>query len=149
MQKSLLFTYFLINLSMASLGNTILDIKNPDDKYNVSGCLYFFEDKNQSFNFEDVSAAGFRGNFTLLPNDVRSFGNTRSSFWFKFDVINNTDIQNWLFYADYPVLNHVAFHLVNKSGVLEESIISGLDYPSLKKWAQSYCYSRFQSKNWR
>lgn len=85
----------------------------------IGNKVLFFEDASNNLTIEDFLKNNKK--FELNKSDVPNFGVTKSTYWLKFELINNSDCDNLVINVENPLLNYVDIYVVN-SDTLVESI---------------------------
>jgi len=117
---ALTFCLALIFLVSANSTSAKENVLTDDVSFPMSADFQFFEDSEHQYDFEEIEA---------LPDDAwksisaesASFGFTRSQYWVRADVVNNTsETQNLVLEIDYVLLDDVVFKGVKSNGELLE-----------------------------
>ncbi|MCX6133035.1 MAG: PAS domain S-box protein [Ignavibacteriales bacterium] len=78
-----------------------LILTNSQGSYRLGLHLEYLEDKDRSLTIQDVSSLGFAGRFVKSDFEVPNFGITRSAFWVRLKVKNESDKEyRWM--LEYP-----------------------------------------------
>ncbi|OFY90149.1 MAG: hypothetical protein A2236_11875, partial [Bacteroidetes bacterium RIFOXYA2_FULL_33_7] len=118
--KFCIFILFFSVISATYAENEIIltDAEIPD--YNVTEYLYLFEDKNNSFEIEQVLLFS-DGKFTLNKSSNVNLGVTESAYWIKFAVNNSSnEVRSLLFSLSYPFINHIDFYQIKETKLLKD-----------------------------
>ncbi len=96
-----------------SYGNTI--VINNDSILNISSQVEFYDDKNNHSTFEFIKKQTFQPTTTSVPN----FGISKSNFWIKFTINNNTNQTDFLIDLSAATLDSVQLYRPNENGEYE------------------------------
>lgn len=96
-----------------SYGKTI--VINNDSILNISSQVEFYDDKNNHSTFEFIKKQTFQPTTTSVPN----FGISKSNFWIKFTINNNTNQTDFLIDLSAATLDSVQLYRPNENGEYE------------------------------
>lgn len=93
--------------------------------------ITYFEDKNGTYNLADVIKQPIQDQFQKPTKKILNFGFSKSAYWLKFDIKNETfETRHYIFSINYPLINIVEFYGYC-NGELIKSIKTG-DYKPYK-----------------
>jgi serine phosphatase RsbU (regulator of sigma subunit) len=105
--------------------NKIVLTGNDEHYFHMPAFLYIFEDKENTYQAEQVLLLIDDPAFKLNQSADVSFGFTKSAYWIKFSVENATSVQkNLVFSIGYPLIDEVDF-IELKGAVLLRTIHTG------------------------
>lgn len=121
---------------LSSQEKTILTLST--EKIALGKSVYFYEDKTNSLEFEEVSRIEFQRNFAVNKTDIVNFGYNQNSFWFRFELENlDRQTKEWIFEIGYANLDTVEFYF------LEGGEWKKKEYGDLLPFSNRDIFSRF------
>lgn len=126
----LLFGLLLQLLQTETLAKekTELQILSNSKKIFVDSELFLLEDTQKQWTIEDVSSELFNKEFIRNKDHMPNFGYTKSAYWARFEVFNQSPKKEWLLEISYPPLNQIELYSINGEGKFEERKMGGI-YP--------------------
>ena len=116
MKKILIIICMLICLKMNAQTPVIIyesEAEYPLGKYSV-----YFEDIDKNLNINEVSNPDFAENFFSLNFNEPSFGFTKSAYWIKFILKNNSSFdQKRYLEIDYPIIDKIDLYELKKDSI--------------------------------
>ena len=92
-----LLLLLLSTLPLNTYAQQIIQLTDQQQVYQLGPSLEILEDSTNTLGIEQVSSADFRQQFTASTTLVPSFGYSKSSFWVKFTVHNNSsNTRDWI-----------------------------------------------------
>ncbi|SDH44962.1 ATP-binding protein [Alteribacillus bidgolensis] len=79
-----------------------VDLKQSEQKYDLHSSLELLQDKEGIWSVEEVSSEAFSASFTKNKGSIPSFGYTSSVYWIRFQLENNTTVDDWVLEIAYP-----------------------------------------------
>jgi PAS domain S-box-containing protein len=116
-----LFPFFL---KIASASDT-LTIRKDIENYDVSQYIHSFTDSTSTLIIEQIANNDFQNKFKFLNQSPINLGVNKHSHWFVFNVINNSNSEDWILETHYPTLNEVTFYFFDSENKLDTIIFSG------------------------
>ena len=113
----LLLSYYFLYIGVTSLNSHSITL-NPHTKvYNLkSENILVFEDKENKYKFDSLSASLFKPSDTSTPN----FGFTNSGVWVKLALTNETNIpQNLVLEFSEPQVDYFQVYFPESEGTLK------------------------------
>jgi diguanylate cyclase (GGDEF)-like protein len=87
------------------------------ESYPLGLHLSYFEDRDGRQSLEEVRSGDVCHPFTPSQDAVPNFSFTSSSYWFQFDLSNESSpVKNWLLESQYPLLDRINVYLVYPDG---------------------------------
>ena len=114
--KAKIFLAILYLLNINHLFSETLEIDGLTNFYRAGNHLYYLEDKEDKFSFEDVQKPEILAKFTKNEKEIPNFGYTTSTFWFYLSYHSEKDIDNYLLELAYPILDRVDLYFYNSKG---------------------------------
>jgi signal transduction histidine kinase/CheY-like chemotaxis protein len=71
--------------------NEILVFENPNQIYNTKNKIYYYEDRTRKLELKDILKEDIQKEFKLQEVEFFSRPATRSTYWFRIQIINKTD----------------------------------------------------------
>ncbi|MFN8578186.1 MAG: 7TM diverse intracellular signaling domain-containing protein [Candidatus Sericytochromatia bacterium] len=117
----LLFFYIALNVNIASYSLVLEDINK---EYFLSPELSYLNDKTNNLDIKDIDTK-YKDKFSTEQLKSTNFGYSKYSHWFKFNIINKTNIDKWLLVIEFPKLYDVKLYNrdSNKFNVQENGTI--------------------------
>lgn len=117
----LLFVTLLTNLTLWSNENIVFHEK--DLIKDISSQVLIYEDKTGELSISSIQDKEFK----TLDSKVPNFGVSKSYFWVKLPITNNSNIPELLIEVSLPILDYIEFYSLEEDGynkeVLGESFI--------------------------
>jgi len=90
--------------------------------------ISFFEDCNRTYTSTDFISENSGIKFKQIPSLSTNFGFSKSAYWLKIEISNNTNTnQNYLATIAYPLINEINFYEIENNKIID-SIITGESY---------------------
>lgn len=127
MRYILLLTF--LHLGLNTYSETIIKINDEsENSISVPNFVYLLEDSTGELTLDQIILSKTDKDFTLNSTSYLNFGFTKSIYWLKFSMINETDTpRDFILGINYPLLFSIDFYSIN--GVnLEKHIASGERY---------------------
>lgn len=107
--------------------HTTLRIGGETPTWLVSEYLYYYVDETATTTFDYVSDPS--NNYIFQPAGKTLFASPPSDnlLWFRFDVINHSDIPFWYLHIDYAPINKVRIYLSDPAGITDTLSTEGMD----------------------
>ena len=102
----ILFVVILLTNAVLSLAQSTIDFNKSDELLDISGKLLILEDKNNEFDVNTLS----NKNFQVLGTDVPNLGFSKSTFWVKTSIINNSNKEKLLLELSLPIMDYIEFY---------------------------------------
>ncbi|MHA6260813.1 ATP-binding protein [Sporosarcina sp. CAU 1771] len=119
----LLFAPFTVIAEDNTIKKTLILPENSST--HVSEALYLLEDKEKKWTVQDVIPMN---DFVLNTEKIPNMGYTKSAYWVKFIVENQTEETERLLEITYPPLNKMDIFMYREDGVVKELQL-GAKYP--------------------
>lgn len=85
--------------------------------YPLGRHLSYFEDREGRQSVDDVRSGDVCHPFTPNQDEVPNFSFTSSSYWFEFQLTNQSSpVKNWLLESQYPLLDRINVYLLYPDG---------------------------------
>lgn len=124
--KILLFFLLLSNFLFSE--KIIIIHNNKDIYFPVSDYIYLLEDSTGKYTMEQIILTKNDSDF-IINNKTLNFGFSKSVYWLKFSVINQTPkIKNIIFSLRYPLISSIEF-VGMKGSHLVKYLKTGSNYP--------------------
>jgi signal transduction histidine kinase/CheY-like chemotaxis protein len=118
-----LLFFFLSNPSYSNTTN----LENQNESYYLDNNVEFLEDKEKNMTIEKVSSSEYTHKFKSSNKKIVNLGYSKSVYWVKFNLKNNTDYRRWILDVAFPRLNDVELYIPNnKSFIIKKG---GSSYP--------------------
>jgi PAS domain S-box-containing protein len=138
MNKHLLTILIFLLLSKIVLGNDTLVISNNSIKYEVSDHLSYFVDSSSVVTIDQIVNNNIPFRYQEINQNITNLGVSKFAHWFEFDVINHSQIEDWILEIEYPTLNDVTFYIFGPENKPYTIIYSGKDRSDQKNQAYNY-----------
>ncbi len=108
-----LIIFFISCIPTISVAGNPIVFSNKNEILNIrESSIEILEDKENILSFSNViSSPDFKLNKVNVPN----FGVSKSTFWLKFEIKNNSSYDNLLLNLDYPNLDEVELYTETKN----------------------------------
>lgn len=116
--KTITFLFTLLSVSN-SFAQKVVEVS---DKFAYKQLqkqeILFFEDKNGSLSFEDISNPKYQKEFKVIPKESPGFGYSSSTFWFKIKAVKHSKAitPDLLLEVEHTNLDSLVFFYQNKKG---------------------------------
>ena len=83
-------------------------LQEKDKKQNIAKSCWFYEDKTGKCTIDSIQLLSSQQQFKPFRNEILNFGNSKSTFWIKLVLQNNTpDV--WVIEISKPHMGYVSF----------------------------------------
>ena len=107
--RSLILCLFVVGISaFASAQTLVLTDSVPSN--DVSKFLHYLPDPNSNLTIGEITNQSINW-LTLKDGQTPSLGIQKDAYWFRFDLINNSNRKDWLIHIDYYTLDIVSVYL--------------------------------------
>ncbi len=137
---SFLLVFYFYTVCAFAQTEEVIKLKKETDLLLVGKQSYFLEDKAGKLKIQDVIALDKAGKFELCKKDVFAKASTRSVYWFKIRVQNDTKENAWLDIGSL-FLWYIDFYAPDSSNIYTRPIEVGVlrphenkPYPSNTFW---------------
>ncbi|HNX22722.1 MAG TPA: 7TM diverse intracellular signaling domain-containing protein [Spirochaetota bacterium] len=127
----ILILYFLFSSNLYAVTPVVID----DNTESVSFGRYMeiLEDPTGKLAIEDVTKPEMNDRWFQSKWDVPNFGYSKSAFWVKMKIINDTDrTRNFIIDIDYPPIRYIEYYLINNNRIIETKT-AGLNFKTSHK----------------
>jgi len=108
--KAFLKCLFLIFISNIAYTQNIISYNNPDSIIKIGNKVLLLEDKNNKLTINEA----LNSNLFIKSNQiVPNFQISKSTFWIKFKIKNNTSLKSLLLELPYPTIDSISFLSLN------------------------------------
>ncbi len=111
-----LIFFFLIASVKVYAAQQPLILSDTGEKYLIGRYMEILEDPDGSLSIEDVMSQNYAERFENCRVDVKNLGYTRSVYWLKFTVKNDTTTPYWVLDFDYPLIDDIQVYDPDYSG---------------------------------
>lgn len=110
--KVLLFVLNLL-LSMMVWSAEPIILNQNTQNISISKQIEYFSDSSLEYQLADVLRDEQRGiNIWQSANSfIPNYGFTKSAYWVKININNQTHQQDWILYLEYPLMDHVELYV--------------------------------------
>ena len=130
MRQILIICIFL--LQSIFLNASVLDIQNSSNIYFGKNTI-FFEDVNSEYNIQDIKQLP-KNSFQPLKDNVHGELFTNSTFWYKFEVKNNSsENKKRYFVFDLPWIDNINLYIINNEKQTSYKIGNRLQFKERSK----------------
>jgi len=110
--KAFLKCLFLIFISNITYAQNIISYNNPDSIIKIGNKVLLLEDKNNKLTINEA----LNSNLFIKSNQtVPNFQISKSTFWIKFKIKNNTSLKSLLLELPYPTIDSISFLSLNSN----------------------------------
>ena len=125
MRKYLLIIAIIVS-AMPCMAVFVINDANYNRSIDLAENLFFYEDPTNSLTFETATSEKFFRNYTQLPSNVISFGNSHCDVWVFFELQNDCKRQrNFFLCLQNPMIEELVFFNSYDSSFFN----TGLRYP--------------------
>lgn len=103
--KSLIII-FILGLSLLSKGSNTITFIDETQLLDISSSLLIFEDKTKTLDFDEILSREFIETKSLVPN----LGISRSNFWVKIPITNNSEENSLLLELSLSIIDSIEFY---------------------------------------
>jgi signal transduction histidine kinase len=120
---------------------SVVLLQEKDKKQNIAKSSYFYEDKTGKCTIDSIQLLSGQQKFKPFTNEILNFGNSKSTFWIKLVLQNNTpDI--WVVEISKPHMGYVSFFEPDENGNYVEKIAGAFVPTSKKDYDHNYVWFR-------
>ena len=128
MKKLSLITFFLLFKSL--LFGQIFKLEDANKSTEFGKSMSVYEDKNNELTLEQVSKPDFQASFQPQnTNQFQKFGYSKSAFWLRFQLKNNSTETNWILDVAYSYLDDIKIYHKRSSNTNWKQYFVGEKYP--------------------
>lgn len=126
-----------------SLGyaQNIVYIKGHEEIISIARYSSYYEDKSNEITIGEIIDSSFEKNFLPCRNEILNFGNSKSTYWIKFTIQNNTS-DVCVIEILKPHMGYVSFYEPNEEGHYKEKITGAFVPSSKKEYHHNYIWFR-------
>jgi serine phosphatase RsbU (regulator of sigma subunit) len=114
-------SFVLLFFSLAAFGQETIVLTNNYEIKPIGQSIAIFEDKTTTKTFEEISKPEFDTAFRKSTNDIPNFNLTKSVFWIKIKVTNQSDFNNWYLENTNASADHFNIYLPKPDGTFKET----------------------------
>lgn len=107
---SIYLLFFLLSINL--FASETLVLKPNQDNYTVSSYTEFFIDSTNSLTIKNINELPPKIIFTLNTQKTINLGVNKNTTWFKFNLKNESNIDDWIFEIGYPTLDDVQLYIL-------------------------------------
>lgn len=132
---NVLFIFMLPFMGMSSSCRAAqVELEATEAPVDLSGKLSVFEDAEGKLSLSEVLSQDRATNWKRLDTSVPNFGFSRSTYWFRLVLSNQTsEALNRILVISNPVLDNVKLYVLAMDGRIVTSIMSGDSVPAEKR----------------
>lgn len=91
----------------------------------IGAKILIAEDENNSIPINALDQVDFKPSELDVPN----LGISKSSFWIKIPITNNTSLEHFVLTISLPILNHIEFYSPANNGEYSDPVYAGEEFP--------------------
>jgi len=114
-----------------------IEVNNSIQKYFIGNRCETLEDKSGYLNVYSIISDNYNDRFTPVKTEIPNFGFTKSVYWVRFSLYNNSSTEILKFLElGFPLLDRIELYIFsfkNNKPVLIQNNITGRDFPFLKR----------------
>lgn len=101
----------------------------------LSGSIAELRDPSRTLTLDEARSADAAGRFTPVAGSRVNHGFTQDAYWYRVALRGPADdaASDWVVEVDYPLLDHLDFHVVRPEGAVESVATGDLRPPSLSQ----------------
>ncbi|WP_411823027.1 7TM diverse intracellular signaling domain-containing protein [Leptospira sp. 'Mane'] len=99
---SLLYISIHSGLAADTNNEKVIVLTEDTEQLLIGRYLAYFKDPTVSYTIEKVHSKETDAQFIAVNEDVPNFGPSRSEYWFRFKINNQTDSKTWILEFDHP-----------------------------------------------
>ncbi len=122
-RSAALSAFFLILFSLTSASaEEAFSITPQRDYYEIPGRhIALLEDPDKKLTIEQVAGPEYRDKFTVSKEEVPNIGQTRSAWWIRFAIENNSgEDKDWFLELNHPLIDYVSLYTRDPGGQFTE-----------------------------
>ncbi len=97
-------------------GESVLRVRDQQQRYSLNAYIGVLEDRDAHLTIDDVRQPEQAGRFLPHANDSSNVGYTRSAYWARIRIVNESASPIWLLDVDYPLLDRIDLYVIDASG---------------------------------
>ncbi|MBU1171355.1 MAG: PAS domain S-box protein [Proteobacteria bacterium] len=110
---------FVLSFASNLFADAPLVLSNSQDKFYIGTYMKILEDPGKNLNVHEIRAKESTLNFKKGAKDILNLGYTRSAYWIKFSLRNESKNKEWILDFDYPLIDDIQiFDLSPSSEIL-------------------------------
>jgi len=108
-------------------------LQDSTEFINLDHQIEILVDKDYEYRIEDITSPHLEEQFSSYTAKGRpNFGYTDSAYWIRFQVENESSLENWLLEIDTPKINQISLYYPTLSGDFKEKVIGNF-YPFFER----------------
>ncbi|MBF0443521.1 MAG: hypothetical protein HQK54_16560, partial [Oligoflexales bacterium] len=119
MKYLLLTIFFLFPGKAFAEAPSAFVIEDGKKYYELGSSLEYLEDESGKLGLDDITSGNPNLKWEKSRERVPGFGFTRSAYWFRFTLKNETSFKggrDWILEISYPILNLIELYSINQNG---------------------------------
>ena len=130
LKNLILFVFACFQLSLFSNSNIIITNNNIGHSYSKQVQVY--EDRNNTLDIDDMLLMP-NDSFAVMETENPAVQFTKSRFWMKFSLTNESDFWDFILETARPITDKVFFYLVNENNEVLQVLKNGDDFNYYEK----------------
>ncbi len=103
-------------LPKIAFGEAVVRVHERQQRYSLNASVGVLEDRDRQMTIDDARQPEQAGHFLPHANDSSNFGYTRSAYWARIRIVNESASPVWLLDVDYPLLDRIDLYVVDAAG---------------------------------
>ncbi|WP_217587108.1 ATP-binding protein [Lentibacillus saliphilus] len=105
-------------------GNPVAQLHNDTKQIKLDSYIDVLVDKEQTYTIEEISSGKLDEAFSPYTRKGRpNYGYTDSAYWIRFQIANDTSVEDWLLEIDTPKMNHMTLYQPTETGGFKETTL--------------------------
>ncbi|MBP7508156.1 MAG: PAS domain S-box protein [Prolixibacteraceae bacterium] len=138
MKRFLLLSFLFITPFLCFAVNDTLILSGTINSEDLFRYVNYFETESRDISIEDISRLNFKDIKQRKNSNTINFGTSKNVYWFKFNLKNISNIEEWILSIDYPTLNDVIIYVLDEENKTDTICYSGINNKTDNKFLDNY-----------
>lgn len=138
MRRFLILTILFFTRFLCFAVNDTLMLSETTNSKDLFKYVRFLESRSTDISIDDISRLNFKNIKQKKNSNTINFGTSENVYWFKFNLKNISNIEEWILSIDYPTLNDVRIYVRDKYDKTDTICYSGINNKKNNKFLGNY-----------
>ncbi len=138
MKRFLLLSILFITPFLCFAVNDTLVLSATTNSEDLFKYVKYFKTESADISIDDISRFKFNDIKQRKNSNTINLGTSENVYWFKFNLKNISNIEEWILSIDYPTLNDVRIYLIDKEDKTDTVFYSGINNKTKNRFLDNY-----------
>lgn len=140
MLKFFLSILYILTISpLLSFDSDEIKVSSETREIVIGKYGYFYEDKENSFDFQSISSPAFQDKFEKHNDDNLNFGYSSSTFWVRFNIQNSEpENKDYLIEISNPHLDYIDFYYNKNNSWIKKELGDHFPFPAREVYNRNF-----------